>query len=450
METIDRKNEVPEIPMSKLLLVFIILAVLICIVLGTGNNLFSYIAFALSLITITFFKTEDSLCLLVFVVPFAKIFKINPDAQSFFTYLILFFVCYNVFKTIKSKKMSEKFLVAFCAFATFLMMQIFLSFHLMRGIKILSYLLLIYFAINSARTEKTDRNIFLSYITGIITASAISAFKIIPNLSDFIVTKRVADIKEYVVRFSGMDGDPNYYAINVIIALCLIVVLNHKKMLGTTASLVLATPLVIFAVMTYSKSAFLMLFLPLFMLLYSKIKNRKHLAFVMLFIGILVLIFSIIAGKIEFLDIVLSRFTAADDAAELTTGRSDIWIEYFDYFASNAFALIFGGGLNAKLVSGAAAHNTYVDLILYFGIIGTMMFVALLRALMRSVEFRYKRNLINHSVWICVIIMYFFLSELFYFDCPIHIIMAMFVSTTNCSGDSEIKKYNLSSGKNNL
>ena len=196
-------------------------------------------------------------------------------------------------------------------------------------------------------------------------------------------------------------------------------------------SFTLAVLMVVFAIMTYSKSAFLMLLLPFFMLFYSRIKRRKYfLLLIFIVVGIMFGL-SFFAGKIDALDIILSRFNEADNVASFTTGRSTIWIDYMKYLLKNPMVLLFGKGLGADLLTKSAAHNTYIDLLYYLGVFGSILLINIFKIFINVKGKKTKRNFLNYGIWICILIMYFFLSELFYFDWAFHIIIAILVSKTN-------------------
>ena len=133
----------------------------------------------------------------------------------------------------------------------------------------------------------------------------------------------------------------------------------------------------------------------------------------------------------------LSRIDDASDVNSLTTGRSNIWLSYCEFFLDNPFSTLFGGGFGAPLWQSHGAHNTYIDLIYYLGIIGTVLLALMFNALIKIRKGPSKFNLLNYSVWISVATMYFFLSELFYFDWAFHILIAILISKMDLSNSVE-------------
>lgn len=411
-------------------------AVCFAIVAGTYNGIFSYLAFALSVASIVLLNEDDSICFMMLVMSFANIFKASPGSQSFFTYLILFYVLWYL---VKSRRISKSFLIAIVLLCVYLIFQIYFSIHILRTIKFVANLMFVYFAI-SCSSSQNIKKMSVFYIIGIIVTSSLSALEIIPNLINYIGSKEMHIDGEAVARFAGMYADPNYYSINLIIALCLIVILNHKKLIGVIPSVGLSALLVFFAGMTTSKSAFLMLLLPLCFLMYSKLKKRNYLVFLVIVALGFVTVNLLFSGKIEIFNNVLSRIDNASDVNSLTTGRSNIWISYCEYFWDNPLPTLLGSGFGAQLVNGRAAHNTYIDLVHYLGIIGTTLLMLVFGVLIKIRKSKVKANQLNYSIWICIALMYFFLSELFYFDWAFHIIIAICILKMNMGPENDDRK----------
>ncbi len=395
--------------------------------LGLYTNIFSYLALLVSLVFVFILPEEQMLKVLMFIMPFANIFKPNPDAQSFFTYTLLVFILYSV---IKKRKYNITFFAILIFLMMFLTLQMILSMHLLRTIKFIVYILFIFNSSSSFKQENS-KGIYISYIGGIFTSSLLALLNVLPNVNRYVGSKSFGLEYDNLSRFKGLYGDPNYYSINVIISLCLIVILYHNKQIKKSSALILSACLVYFIALTYSKSSFLMLVLPLILLLYSSIKNRKYFIFLVVIIVSIFFLFGLFAGKIELFNVVLERFSESEDIASLTTSRSSIWANYINYFKTNPMKFLFGSGFNAKLVGGKGAHNTYIDALFYLGLVGTILYVAILVIIFKNTVLPAKRNLLNYSVIVTVGIMYFFLSELFYSDLPFHITLAIFVLKTD-------------------
>ena len=130
-----------------------------------------------------------------------------------------------------------------------------------------------------------------------------------------------------------------------------------------------------------------------------------------------------LSGRIEMLNNILERLFSADDFNSLTTGRFNLWQSYIEYFSLHIDKLIFGGGLGAPLLDDKAAHNTYIELIYNYGIIGIALFIFTLHTSFSGKKKTVRKSIFNYSGIVVVLVMYFFLSMLFYFDMAFHFII---------------------------
>ena len=136
----------------------IFLAICGAIIGGTYFRLFSYAALLFSVVAVVALSEEDSICLLMFLMPFASIFKATPGSQSFFTYLLLFYVLWCSFK---KHRMNASFLRYFMFLLVFLVSQMFISVNILRTVKFVANILLIYYVIKE--NSQKDKNVYRSY-----------------------------------------------------------------------------------------------------------------------------------------------------------------------------------------------------------------------------------------------------------------------------------------------
>jgi O-antigen ligase len=114
---------------------------------------------------------------------------------------------------------------------------------------------------------------------------------------------------------------------------------------------------------------------------------------------------------------------------------------YTEYLIKNINVGLFGAGVGCPILNEKAAHNTYIDVFYHLGAFGGLLLAAILIAISeQSRKIAIKRSIMNYSVIICIVIMYFFLSELFYFDPPFHIYLAITVLNTPMNCFDGVKK----------
>lgn len=397
---------------------------------GTYRNVFSLAAFLGCCLMIFFCDRESILLQLFFVMPMANIFKLSPGTQSFFTILILLYIVLHLVLPRRATMLAVLFGV-YVVVGELLAGQ----FELFKTVKLICNLLFLSSILNG-KVEIRHKEIFLSYIVGNLVASVFGTMD-----SSFFKIESYTGVEEFgnpnsdnlVTRFIGLYTDPNYYAVGIIISLCLIVVLFHRKEIKPLPALILAVPLVYFLILTYSKSALIMLLVIFSFFIYSFHRKGNYFAVIALILTAVAVICLAMSGQIPALDVILERFSSDENSAgvdinSLTTGRFDIWMLYLKHLINNVKTVIFGSGIASDYVEGHAAHNTYLDSLYFLGVIGSGLLISLLAVI--SAQSRHaaiKRNFLNYSVMICIVIMYFFLSELFYFDPPFHIFLAFVV-----------------------
>lgn len=400
------------------------------ILFGTYRNVFSLAAFLGCCLMIFFCDRESTLLQLFFVMPMANVFKLSPGTQSFFTILILLYVVLHLVLPRKATMLAILFGV-YVVVGELLAGQ----FELFKTVKLICNLLFLSSILNG-KVEIRHKEFFLSYIIGNLVASVFGTIN-----SSFFKIQAYTGVEAYgnpnsdnmVTRFIGLYTDPNYYAVGLIISLCLIVVLFHRKEIKPLPALILAMPIVYFLILTYSKSALIMLLIILSFFIYSFHSKGNYFAVIASIFSAVIVICLAMSGQIPALDVILERFSAGEtsegvDINSLTTGRFDIWLLYLKHLVNNVKTAVFGSGIASDYVEGHAAHNTYLDSLYFLGVIGSGLLISLLAVISaQSRRVAIKRNIMNYSVMICIVIMYFFLSELFYFDPPFHIFLAFVV-----------------------
>lgn len=411
-----------EINCYKLIIESTILAVMI--LFGTLNLVFMIAAFLIGIIAILRNPLKYTGCLIVFLLPMAGIFKLSPDSMSLFTFWEFFLILYWMYlKRFLVNKLEMRALVFFAYL--FIVEAANGALAINANIKLVAgcLILLIFMQLEY---EKMYKLLFLSYILGYIVSSF---FRLLDGnpfaISAFVMTKETRVGVDYFNRFSGLYGDPNYYCINIIIALILVVILLRAKRIKLLSAVALAVPLLWFAALTNSKSAFLMLVVPAALFIQVFWERKNYVLFVLSIITVISFMFWVFSGKIALFNVVLERLKTGSDLGlnSLTTDRSAIWKDYFNFFNSHLLSDIFGRGLGYITLNSAAAHNTYIDLLYQLGAVGTAWLMSVIAGGFKQYRSNYNRSIVNYGVLICIMAMYLFLSELQFWDPPFHFII---------------------------
>lgn len=391
----------------------------------TLNKAFCYLAFILGIYVIFKHEFEIILPLFMFIMPMSTIFKTSAGNSSFFTYLELLLVAVYLFRNNFKIKKTELGILFFGSYI--IIMQAFNNaFSITMTIKMITYLFLISIATN-IRIIKNYKSYFLMFIAGLIFSSFIGLINIPGfHVHEFITIKTDLVAGGAYRRFAGLYGDPNYYSINLIIALCLLIILYLKNEIKFIWCIILSILLIYFVALTVSKSALLMLCFPALILIYVFMKKRNFFWAILMLVMIMIGVLLLINNQIGIFSGVMNRLSNTN--TDITSGRIELWKFFIEYFKNNPIQLLFGRSIAHYMLDGHVAHNTYIDIIYELGIIGGLLFITLLICIVRASKNNLKRKcLLNYSIITIIIIMYAFLSELQYFDPPFHIIIAALV-----------------------
>lgn len=129
------------------------------------------------------------------------------------------------------------------------------------------------------------------------------------------------------------------------------------------------------------------------------------------------------------LEVMNQRLDRTQDASSFSTGRTDLWKMYYNNLFGTTDGLFFGHG--AVLPKGMeAAHNTYLELLFKFGIIGTIFDFILLSKSFQLVRKKIGKISIETFVYIgALALLLFNLSSYTFLSLWACLLMIMVVST---------------------
>lgn len=419
------------------------LGIVALIVLGTHSPIFALGALGIAAMQIVFGEEDFSWKLIFILFSFANIFKLAPNSTSLFTYLILLF---DVMLFIKHRTLPPIwiFFAIYTVAVPFICME-WSCFNLLRWIKLLCNILMMFYFFERETRDHEDE-FFLFFVVGVILASLTyhldsGFFRVSPYTFDQTVWYiGMSEEENGMLRFAGLYSDPNYYSVNVIISMCLMVILFHRDKIKLPAFALFMAVLFYFVKETHSKSALLMSSVPLLLFLYSnRLKQRQMLQLVSIVAFSVTLIYLIATGGGEIFGTVFGRLSAAKgDLNALTTGRFNIWVYTIEYFTEHPWRFLFGKGINSPLINNKGMHNVYIQMTWHVGLTGFIMIFEMLKQVLQTVHGRRERNLMNYSVLFCAAVMYFFLDLLFYFDPPYHLMIAFIVMNMDLDSSKQM------------
>lgn len=418
--------------------IFICVIYTVLAILGTANSLFAGINFIFCIYVVFANHNKVLVPFLVYATFFASIFKILQITQmSMFTLIMLAYIAKLFLATIN--KIDSYFLIFFIFTAFTLIIQFMQeNVDINRNIKFYSNLLYMYFISKEIDYtgddhEKVDsKNVLYAFLFGVLISSLTRfldgpVFDIESIVGEISSTLEIGT--EAYIRFSGLYADPNYYAVNLILALVILCYLFSRRKISIIPLTALFSLFVVFSIMTRSKSALIMLPIVLFTLIFASEKRKNIFLTLFLAIGAVVIIYLVLSNKITWFEIIMKRFEQDKNLNDLTTGRAQLWSMYLEYLFSNPIKLFFGTGISAPLLMQRGAHNTYIDILYHLGIVGASLFVILIKKIIiKNISF--KRDINCYGPLIVVAIMYFFISSLFDIDFSTNILLITIVFNT--------------------
>ncbi|MGN0243012.1 MAG: hypothetical protein ACI4CT_02995 [Lachnospiraceae bacterium] len=355
---------------------------------------FLFVFVCISLYVFVMSSTRHCISLLFFLLPFSSILKLNVDSISFFT--ILFFIV--VLRMVVENLEIDGNLMM-CVWAFFLYNFIFFGFKEMTTIlTMIAGMLMLYYI----RNDGIDADsVVASFSLGICLSSTLALFKKSLPIINIFVTDAMLKLGEnnYAKRFSGLQGNPNYYTLDIIIALSAIIILMYNskpQKIHTVFMIVLS----VFGLMSVSKS---FLFVWVFLIVCWFVLSIKQgggkvvkFVFIVLIGAVVVYCFAY-----DYINAYFLRFMkdSSGTMASITTGRSHIWTVYLETMFKDFKILFFGNGLNTLLESlGKGMHNTYLQCLYNLGFIGSMI-------LLTSIKVSMGRIITKRVLWIPIILL---------------------------------------------
>ena len=413
----------------------------ILIFLGTNSALFTVTAFLVCFLVCVQFSLDFSFSILLFILPMATIFKLAPGQTSLFTFIQLIWVICAFWK---SGLQATKADISILLFSLYLIVCQILNGGLSISATIkLTFGLFMALAIKNGKLYRKYVPMFLCYVSGVLTSSLLMyinspLFRITAYVSSKTERLAGAEAGDNITRFAGLYGDPNYYSVNIIVAMILILCLYRKKKLTSIQSVLLTVPFVFFAAKTGSKSALFMLVIPAVLFVCISLKNRHYIIAFTSVLLIVVAMWMILNGKIAAFSVATQRLTANHASLnDLTTGRVSKWAEFLEYIWDRPIVLLFGKSLLNVVLNSGAPHNTYIDMLFQLGALGTIWMIGILSTAWID---KYKnKTLLNYSLAGAVAILYFFLSELQYADFTFHLALCLIVANLDFNSNQKME-----------
>ena len=330
--------------------------------------------------------------IMLFYLPFAPILKITPTDFSFFTIALMAVICIFSYRIRFNYGIRSYLLGACLAFLTF-SSKLILGYPLTLDYIafIATFMFLPTFVKLHGGDIKFEKNT-LFFASGIIIACLTSLL-----LKNSLTMQAYIYVYEWtkvdLIRFSGFYGDSNYYAAQILAAIsCLLLLITPIKNKNKLVYFLMIIALIFFGLLSVSKMFLFTLatILAVWLIAQARIQGLFWQRILAIICIVTVCGTVIATGAIKSgISMYATRFDMTDSASSLTTGRSDIVANYIQFFLSNPYSLSLGQGFSEVYkvaVDNRAAHNTPIQLIYQFGIVGAGLLLFWLRGLRKTFE----------------------------------------------------------------
>lgn len=245
---------------------------------------------------------------------------------------------------------------------------------------VLNFVLCILITVDS-RVELSVDDVFSALSAGIIMSMVMFL------LSNAESVAHILETLESDNRLEAFADDPNAYSLYAVLAIaCVVNVRGHNIYKFVTVVVLIGIGL-----LTASKMGLLTILIELFLIFLQVFGRNKENKKLRKFLGWSFAGVATLAIWLrDYVKLIIRNFFRRAGTADLqsldmgrfTTGRSVILADYFEILGTNAMCLLFGYGFNynkhLNQAREAIAHNTYMDLILTWGILGAIVFVGII------------------------------------------------------------------------
>jgi len=372
-------------------------SVLICIIssifvvfkIYTGSNLFLWLFFLLTSLAMLLDKQQHRIDYLLFFISWVYVIKFDISGYSLLVVLSSFYILLSILTLFLQKQgISKRLLLTYFLFAFYTVAVTIVSGGNL--IAVLGFVLnysVLFCAILTLDDKAYFRRYTYIYASGLLAASIVRLISYaIPEIDHFIesmtIVNTVKTMNSISTRFTGLDLDPNYFSLQVLIAMACLLVLFNLDGKKEKKSIVLLVILAFFGILTYSKMFIITLIVFIMMTFVVFIRNNvktaiKFSSFIVIICG----------GALYFFyeklfEIYWIRFFGSGISTDaITTGRVSSWSLFVNEILQNTKVFVLGAGFGTSFAKVKMAHTMYLSTPYYIGLIGIVLSVLYISSL---------------------------------------------------------------------
>lgn len=372
-------------------------SVLICIIssifvvfkIYTGSNLFLWLFFLLTSLAMLLDKQQHRIDYLLFFISWVYVIKFDISGYSLLVVLSSFYILLSILTLFLQKQgISKRLLLTYFLFVFYTVAVTIVSGGNL--IAVLGFVLnysVLFCAILTLDDKAYFRRYTYIYASGLLAASIVRLISYsIPEIDHFIesmtIVNTVKTMNSISTRFTGLDLDPNYFSLQVLIAMACLLVLFNLDGKKEKKSIVLLVILAFFGILTYSKMFIITLIVFIMMTFVVFIRNNvktaiKFSSFIVIICG----------GALYFFyeklfEIYWIRFFGSGISTDaITTGRVSSWSLFVNEILQNTKVFVLGAGFGTSFAKVKMAHTMYLSTPYYIGLIGIVLSVLYISSL---------------------------------------------------------------------
>lgn len=350
----------------------LLIALLLCIVQISGSKMLIAACLA-AFLAFHFWSCfqNDAMCVLLFFLPWSPLLRTDRGSISFFTIALLLTCLYYWQRDGFRLALYQILVTAFLAVTTLIAKAIrsnpienhYLFFFMM--------LLLFPCVAKGLSGAVSFSRLTLFFACGIIMA-ALSARQIAayPNISQYIKV----DSYLKITRLSGYYRDPNFYCAHITACLAGVQLLMSRERRRSRQIVWIGVMMVlVYCGLLSASKSFVVVLACLFLVWVPVLLTGGHVKrgiAILAGVACAAAVMLLSAAVQDMLRMVMSRFSYAANVSDLTTHRSEIWRMYLHELSRDPVLMLLGSGFTSVTLGTKASHNTIIQGVFQFGLIG--------------------------------------------------------------------------------
>lgn len=422
----------------------VISSIFVVLKMYTGSNLFLFIFISLVITAMLLDKQQHRIDYLLFFISWVYVIKFDLTSYSLFVVLSFVYIVLSVMTLfMQNKGISTQLVITYVLFVCFAVLAT--LFNSGNVIEVLGFVLnysVIFFAVLFIDSNTYFRRYTYVYAIGLLIAAIVRWISFsVQSIDSFIesmtIVNTVKTTSAINTRFTGLDLDPNYFSLQILIAIACLLVLFYYDRKMEIKPIVFIIVLAIFGIFTYSKM-FIITFIAFILLTFimfvkHNVKTAFQFASFMLAIcGVLLFFYE------KLFEIYWIRFFGAGTSTDaITTGRLSSWNMFAAEILQSTKIFVIGAGFGTSFSNAKMAHTMYLSTPYYLGLVGIVLallyIVSLNKVLRQNIGNSGKTNfqiLAVNTIPLYIMLIANAVLDSFVMDYfPFHIMLIMFALT---------------------